>query len=95
MPVKPYAASRIPFYFVGANVHFARLCVEGDVDRSVSKELEKTGEWGVVYLDLVDDEAFDLTNPALIRIIRGWISSRVVRGVFLAPPCSTWSNASH
>eukprot|EP00959_Pyramimonas_sp_CCMP1952_P207985 4350892-Pyramimonas_sp.AAC.1 len=47
--------------------------------RSASKEIENQGEWGVVRLDLVDDDAFDMTNPAVNRLIKGWISSRVVR----------------
>ena len=60
----------------------------------VGKWMEKLSGLPSVRLDVKADPAFDLTSEAALKMVRGWIASRVVRAVWLAPPCSTWSVAS-
>ena len=47
----------------------------------------------VFSLDLSRSSLFDLTNPAVLRVLQGWITSKLVLGIFMAPPCTTFSNA--
>ena len=39
-------------------------------------------------------EHFDLSNPAIIAEIIGWMRDGLVWLLFLAPPCSSWSTAA-
>ena len=49
---------------------------------------------GRVSLDVQADADLDLRNPVVVNFLRGWIAARVVRAVFMGPPCTTWSRAS-
>ena len=36
---------------------------------------------------------YDLTNPRVLSLIEGWITSRAVIGVWMGTPCTSWSRA--
>ena len=58
----------------------------------VGKAVEQLG-WPVLQFDNTED-ALDATHPAVFAEVRTWIGNGMVAGVFLAPPCTTWSIAS-
>ena len=46
-----------------------------------------------IGLDVLDDPMFDMSKKCLCHAIRLLIRAGVIRGIFLAPPCTTWSIA--
>ena len=58
----------------------------------VSASLRALG-FGVITFDLDLGSQFDLCDPVVIGVIRGWITSGIVLGIMLAPPCGSWSRA--
>ncbi len=58
----------------------------------VSSALHRQG-FGCVSFDVESDARLDLTDPAIIQLIEGWIRSGCIRGIWLATPCTTWSRA--
>ena len=59
---------------------------------SVSRAWRRMGH-GSVLIDVSAHESLNINDVRLQRIILGWIRSRRVHMVFLAPPCSSWSRA--
>ena len=51
--------------------------------------------WGVVALDIAHGPFGDLLNPKVSRLVRSWITSGIVRVLWLGTPCSSWSRARH
>lgn len=49
--------------------------------------------FGAVRFELGFGDCYDLTRPALIKLIEGWLSSHCVIGIQLGTPCTTWSMA--
>lgn len=60
----------------------------------IRNEIQKRSGFGCFSMDITIDPAFDLTSPTVCNMLIGWIGTGLIRGVFLAPPCSTWSMAS-
>ena len=58
----------------------------------VGQAAEQLG-WPVLQFDN-SEEALDATHPAVLTEVRTWLGAGMVAGVFLAPPCTTWSIAS-
>eukprot|EP00973_Karenia_brevis_P054268 7540008-Karenia_brevis.AAC.1 len=50
-------------------------------------------QYGCLACDIKYGVEFDLCNPVVRTTIRGWISSRVVSGVWFGTPCSSFSLA--
>ena len=46
-----------------------------------------------ICLDIRNHAAEDITQNTVQQVILGWIKAGVVRGVWIAFPCSTWSRA--
>lgn len=57
----------------------------------VSRALAQNGPHAAIDVDI--RQGVDLTHPSVKGLIRGWMRSRVVRGLWLGFPCTTWSNA--
>jgi hypothetical protein len=55
------------------------------------------GKRGGAYIafDVLVDERFDLNNPEVEQVLRGWIQQGLVWGVWLGTDCTTWSRASY
>ena len=58
----------------------------------VSRALRSCG-WGCLGFELGNGAPFDLLNPTVRSVVRGWILGGSVAGVFLGTPCSSWSLA--
>ena len=58
----------------------------------ITRQWRRAG-WGVVSMDLARDPAEDLTRRDVLRLIKAWLRSKLIGGVWLAPPCSSWSSA--
>ena len=58
----------------------------------ITRQWRQAG-WGVVSMDLSRDPAEDLTCRGVLQLIKAWMRSNLIGGVWLAPPCSTWSSA--
>ena len=54
---------------------------------------EVSNEHFAIAVDIRHGDFFDIGRPAVVRVLRGWISSGQVRGVWMGFPCSTWSRA--
>ena len=61
---------------------------------SVGAAVHEHSGWPCINVDIRIRPAWDLTDRRVVKHICGWIQSGVVRGIFLAWPCSTWSIAS-
>ena len=59
---------------------------------AIARHLRRQG-FGVVALDTRNSVLEDLCHPATLQVLRGWISSGVVLGVWLGTPCTSWSIA--
>ena len=60
----------------------------------VSEAWSAEHAFGVVRLDILFDPAHDLTRQVAMQTVLGWIASGLIRAMWLAPPCSTWSSAA-
>ena len=58
-----------------------------------ARALRRESQHEVIEFDISRGEEFDLTRRAVCRLVRGWITSGRVKGVWCAFPCSTWSTA--
>lgn len=58
----------------------------------VSAQLRSQG-FAVVDFELDHGTVFDLTDPTVRNIIKGWLSSGCVLGVWFGTPCTSWSRA--
>ena len=58
----------------------------------ISKKLKHDG-FGVLEFEINRGEEFDLTRPCVRRLILSWLRSGIVRGVWLATICKSWSRA--
>lgn len=56
----------------------------------VRRALAERGHYGAIVVDI--QQGFDVTHSRVKNLIRGWIRSQVVRGLWLGVPCTTWSN---
>ena len=61
--------------------------------RGLAPALRHIG-YGTVTLDPSKGPWGDVTNPTVLDGLRGWVQSGAVLGVWLSPPCSTWSAAA-
>jgi len=50
--------------------------------------------YGMVTLDPRKGAWGDVTDPTVLDALRGWVQSGAVLGLWLTPPCSTWSTAA-
>lgn len=55
----------------------------------VGAALRRSG-WGTVSLDIRDGWEGDIMSPTVMSVLRGWITSNAVCGVFVNAPCETW-----
>ena len=46
----------------------------------------------VVSVDVSIDGRLDLCDPKVADVVKGWIRSRCIRGIWLGTPCKYWSN---
>ena len=60
----------------------------------LSSAIERSG-WGCVRVELFGANPIDMCHATPLERILGWISSRLVAGVWLGTPCSSWSAARH
>ena len=60
----------------------------------IARALKNKG-LGCVSIDTCVDPRFDVCGPAISNLIKGWIKSRCVRGIWIATPCPSWSHARH
>ena len=51
--------------------------------------------WGTVALDISQGPEGDLTDPLVVEVVCGWLSSGCVAICWLGTPCSSWSRARH
>ena len=58
----------------------------------VSASLRLLG-FAVLTFDLDLGSHFDLCDPVVVGVVRGWITGGVAMGIMLAPPCGSWSRA--
>jgi hypothetical protein len=49
--------------------------------------------YGTIEFDLRKGPQYDLTSPAVLNVLQGWITSGVIACVWIGVPCSTWSLA--
>ena len=49
--------------------------------------------YGVLDFDIKNGETYDVTVPQIEALIKGWIESGGVAGVWAGPPCTSWSRA--
>ena len=60
----------------------------------LSKVFNRNGI-GSISVDIKHSLCFDLTNPVVVEVICGWLTSKHILGVWLGTPCSSWSRARH
>ena len=60
----------------------------------ISESIEYVGDFACIRLDILLDTAHDLTRQAAFQTIMGWMGAGLIRGIWVAPPCSTWSTAA-
>ena len=58
----------------------------------VSRYFKRAGFASIAF-DINNGFHFDLTNPTVVSVILGWISSGCILGVCLETQCSSWSRA--
>ena len=58
----------------------------------VSRYFKRAGFASIAF-DINNGYHFDLTNPTVVSVILGWISSGCILGVCLETQCSSWSRA--
>ena len=58
----------------------------------VTAAIRKLG-YGCICFELTRGQQYDLTCRAVLKLVKGWISSGVVIGASVATPCSTFSRA--
>lgn len=58
---------------------------------ALSRGLEHVSGFACMAMDITN--GVDLTHPAVRSLIAGWLRARVVRGVWVGFPCTTWSVA--
>ena len=58
----------------------------------VAKRWRQLG-FGTLEFDVRKGPQYDLTNPVVLRILQGWITSGVIAVIWIGVPCSTWSLA--
>jgi hypothetical protein len=75
------------------NKHRIFLDLFGGVGH-ISRLLKAQG-FAVINFEILNGPHFNLTNPKIIKLIKGWITSHVIAGVVIATPCTSWSRARH
>ena len=60
---------------------------------AVAARIRAESGYTCICIDIKYGAHFDITNRKVASMILGWISSGLIRGVWLAVPCSTWSRA--
>jgi hypothetical protein len=60
----------------------------------VSRAIRRRGERACA-IDRADDPALDLTVPDNVQVVTHAIRNGRVRGLWIAPPCASWSRARH
>eukprot|EP00959_Pyramimonas_sp_CCMP1952_P460446 9479883-Pyramimonas_sp.AAC.1 len=46
-----------------------------------------------ISFDVLNGPEYDLSNAVVVNVLIGWIQSGIVKGVFAAFPCSSWTPA--
>ena len=59
----------------------------------VAQVIRSSSGFPCLCVDIKFGKCMDVCNAHVVNVILGWISSKIVRGIFIAPPCSTWSSA--
>ena len=59
----------------------------------VSGAITRRSGVGVVALDIKGPDGVDMCHPAVRTVLRDWCRRKLVRGIWIAFPCSTWSRA--
>lgn len=49
--------------------------------------------YGAMAFEINLGDHFDVTRPSTMRLIKGWLRSHCVSGMWLGTPCTTWSRA--
>ena len=60
--------------------------------QGLSSALRREG-FGCLAFEIRMGPEYDLTNPRVLALIEGWITSRAVIGVWMGTPCASWSRA--
>jgi hypothetical protein len=58
----------------------------------LSGVVEKQG-FGAVRLDIND--GINVLDKRVYAVIRGWVMSSIIAGIWMGTPCSSWSRARH
>jgi hypothetical protein len=61
---------------------------------ALSRAVERHGI-GAVRVDIRDDPLLDLTDVRVFKIIKGWIASGLIAGIWSGTPCGGLSRARH
>ena len=61
----------------------------------LGKHLQKVASCPRISFDLAQGAQYDLTAAAVMDVVLSWLRRGLVKGVWLAPPCATWSIARY
>ena len=56
----------------------------------LSKAFGRAGEFAIAW-DILHGPAYDLTKPAAVALIRGWIRAGLIKGLHMGTPCTSFS----
>ena len=73
-----------------ASLHKHHVFLELFAGRGVLSRCLRSKGYGVISLDVANSPLEDLCNRVVFDVIRGWLSSGAVLGVWLGTPCTTW-----
>ena len=52
-------------------------------------------KYAVLSIDIKHGLHHDITKPCIWKVIRGWLCSKAICGLWAGTPCSSWSRARH
>ena len=59
----------------------------------ISKKIRQLGGYGCLDFDLSKGVQYDLTRNVVINMLEGWCKAGIIRGAWVAFPCTTFSQA--
>ena len=61
----------------------------------LGRHLQKVARCPRISFDLAQGAQYDLTAAVVMEVVLSWLRRGLVQGVWLAPPCATWSVARY